>query len=238
VAVALLVALATVHGRAWTLQSPVAAGLSRAHVLDRLAKPEGEPLLSYRAKRHMNASTRGGKMTADVDAWTALNDDRFTFDVVAETGSSLIRRKVLWAALEAEQKSQTPEARRSAALSEANYEFRALTAAPDRLLRLDIKPRRRHQMLVDGAVFFHDESADMVRVEGELSQRPSFWTRRVHVTREYGRIDGVRVPISMKSTADVLIAGTSTFAMTYEYVEINGRPVVGIPVKHTIDNAQ
>ena len=80
-------------------------------------------------------------------------------------------------------------------------------------------------MLVDGALFFQEDSADLVRVDGELSKRPSVWTRKVHVTREYQRIDGVHVPVSMRSTANVVMAGESTFEMTYQYVEINGRSV-------------
>jgi hypothetical protein len=47
----------------------------------------------------------------------------------------------------------------------------------------------------------------------------------VHVVREYDRIGGVHVPVSMKSTADVLIVGSSTFSMDYKYAEINGKPV-------------
>jgi hypothetical protein len=64
--------------------------------------------------------------------------------------------------------------------------------------------------------------ADLVRVEGVLSKRPSFWTRRVEVVRRYGRIGGVRVPVAMESTASVLIFGRSTFTMTYDYLTVNG----------------
>lgn len=44
----------------------------------------------------------------------------------------------------------------------------------------------------------------------------------MRIERRYARIGGVRVPISMTSTADVLIVGQSTFAMTYCYEEVNG----------------
>ena len=87
-----------------------------------------------------------------------------------------------------------------------------------------VKPRRKHVMLVQGALFIKAGSAELVRIDGELSKRPSFWTRRVKVIREYDRLEGVHVPISMRSTADVLIVGASSFAMTYRYVEINGKP--------------
>ena len=40
-------------------------------------------------------------------------------------------------------------------------------------------------MLIDGSLFLRSDSADLVRVEGELSQRPSFWTRKVRIVREY-----------------------------------------------------
>jgi len=40
---------------------------------------------------------------------------------------------------------------------------------------------------------------------------------------------GVHVPVSMRSTADVLVVGSSSFAMTYRYTEINGKPVPGEP---------
>ena len=60
-------------------------------------------------------------------------------------------------------------------------------------------------------------------------KRPSFWTRKVQIVRDYGRIGGVRVPIAMGSTADMLFAGQSTFSMTYEYESINDVPVVRAP---------
>jgi hypothetical protein len=200
--------------------------LPRAEILSRLSAPDHKPLVQYRALRHLRASTRGGRMSATLDAWTMLDrDGRFTFEVVSESGSALIRRKVLRAALEAEQQSQNPEARDQAALSTANYEFLEMRQDTEHLVRIGIRPRRRHVMLVDGALFFEDRTADLVRIEGELPKRPSIWTRRVHVDREYQRIDGVHVPVAMNSTADVMIVGTSTFSMTYDYAEINGQAV-------------
>jgi hypothetical protein len=64
-----------------------------------------------------------------------------------------------------------------------------------------------------------------VRVEGRLSKTPSFWTRRVEVVRHYRRIQGVRVAVAIESVESVLIAGRSTFKMTYNYETINGQSV-------------
>ena len=224
-AVIATLALASVPVAARVAQPAIARTLTRTAIIDRLALPDEQPLRRYRARRHLVAATRGGRLKAELDAWTTLEGGRFTFEVISESGSSLIRRRVLLAALEAEQSSQTADTRDQAALTEANYEFFALSAAPDRLVKLDMKPRRRHVMLVEGSLFFDEESADLMRIEGELSKRPSFWTRKVHVVREYQRIGGVHVPVAMRSTADVLVTGESTFSMTYEYAEINGQPI-------------
>lgn len=200
--------------------------LPRESVLARLWAPDDKPLVQYRALRHMTASTRGGRISASMDAWTSLDEaGRFSFEIVSESGSSLIRQRVLRAALKAEQESQSAEAREQAALTIANYEFLQMRPDSEHLLKIDIKPRRKHVMLVDGALFLEEETADLVRIEGELTKRPSFWTRRVRVVREYKRIDGVHVPVAMSSTADVLVVGTSTFSMTYDYAEINGKAV-------------
>jgi hypothetical protein len=215
------------------VQAGSARGLSveqtpavRAEFIGRFLAPDDVPLVSYRAFRHLTASTRGGKMHASIDAWTMLDPTGgFTFEVTASDGSGLIQKRVLIAALEAERDAVKATDRGQSALTPANYDFLEISPEDGRLVKMDVRPKRKHVMLIDGALFIEADSADLVRVEGELSKRPSFWTRRVRVVREYDRVGGVHVPVSMTSTADVLIVGASTFSMTYRYAEINGKPV-------------
>jgi hypothetical protein len=217
---------AIVRGEPAPASQQIGRAPERTALLERFFAPDEHPLLQYRALRRLTASTRGGQMSATLDAWTTLDPVHgFTFQVVSESGSPLIRRKVLLAALEAEQRSQTVADRDEAALTTANYEFQDASAAMSHLVKVGLQPRRKHVMRVNGSIFLEEESADLVRIEGELSKRPSFWTRRVQILREYSRIDGVHVPVAMHSTADVLVVGASTFSMTYTYEEINGRPV-------------
>ena len=210
------------------MPAPAQSTASRSiGLLDRFLQPDDRPLTSYRAFRHMTATTRGGKMWASLDAWTSLDPQRgFTYEITKTDGSAIIIKHVLMKALEAEQDAVQSTANKSqSALTPANYEFLDQSAAGDRLVRINVKPKRSHVMLINGHLVVESDSADLVRVDGELSKRPSFWTRRVHVTREYDRVGGVHVPISMKSTADVLIVGSSSFAMDYKYSEINGKPI-------------
>lgn len=200
--------------------------VARSAVLERFLAHDDRPLVQYRALRRLTASARGGRMTATIEAWTTLDPVHgFTFDVVHEEGSPLIRRKALVALLEAEQRTHGGSDPQQAALIDANYEFLDDTLVAPDLLKVDLRPRRRHVMLVDGALFLEAPSGDLVRIEGQLSKRPSIWTRQVRIVREYRRIDGVRVPVAMRSTADVRVVGVSTFSMTYTYAEINDLPV-------------
>jgi hypothetical protein len=196
-------------------------------LLDRFFAPARQPLISYRAYRHITASTRGGKMSAAIEAWTSLDPQRgFTYEITKSEGSGLIQSRVLRKALEAEQDAvQSATNKQQSALTPANYEFLDVSPLDAGLMRVNVKPRRSHVMLIDGHLVIESDSADLVRVEGELSKRPSFWTRRVRVVREYDRIGGVHVPIRMTSEADVLVVGKSTFAMDYKYTEINGKPI-------------
>jgi hypothetical protein len=220
-----LIALAVTSGTAYAPAPQVAK--STIALLDRFLAPDDQPLLSYRAYRHLTASTRGGKMTASLDAWTSFDPKRgFTFEITRMDGSSVIQKHVLFKALVAEQDAVQSGANKSqSALTPANYEFLDMSPVGERMVQVNVKPRRSHVMLINGHLVIESDSADLVRVEGELSKRPSLWTRSVHVVREYDRIAGVHVPISMKSTADVLIVGSSSFSMDYKYVEINGHPV-------------
>jgi hypothetical protein len=193
-------------------------------ILERFLSDTDMPITSYRARRTLEATTRGGKMHARLTAWTSLDPDSgFHYVVVKEEGSEVIRRRVLRAALEAERSMRAAGELNRGALTAVNYTFAGAAAAADGgLVRIGIHPKRRDTMLVEGSILLTEHDGDLVRVEGRLIKRPSFWTRRVEVVREYERMNGVRVPVSMQSTAQVLVVGRSTFAMTYEYEAING----------------
>ena len=107
-------------------------------LLDRFFAPDARPLVSYRAFRHMTASTRGGKMTASMDVWTSLDPQRgFTYEITAMDGSGIIQKHVLLKALQAEQDAvQSVSNKAQSALSVANYEFSAISPLDARMVRV------------------------------------------------------------------------------------------------------
>jgi hypothetical protein len=92
-------------------------------------------------------------------------------------------------------------------------------------------------LLVDGLIFLNPDDGELVRMEGLLSKAPSFWTRRVQITRWYVRFAGIRMPTALESVANVRIAGVSTFRMTYEYESVNGERI-GVPHLRTPSERQ
>jgi hypothetical protein len=207
-------------------QQPQVSALQRF-----LARGE-EPTVEYRALRRLEANNPHFKQSAWMTAWTEYDRaNGFRFTVIAEGGSGYIRSRVLRAALEGEQKIWANHEPQKASLSPDNYTFDDDVPDADGLAAVGVKPRRKDVLLVEGAIFVQASDGDLARIEGRLSKTPSFWTRRVDVIRRYERLGGVRVPVSIESVAHVLIAGRSTFKMTYEYETINGRHV-GNPQPH------
>ncbi len=210
-----------------TLQDPADDQAPRVDAASRFLARTEPPVTQAIALRHLVATTRGGAMSGWVDACTALEDGELRYWVVGEGGSGAVRKRALIAALDGEVKARKENVTR-AALDPSNYEF-APEIAEDGLLRVGLTPRRKETMLIEGAMFLSAEDADLVRLEGRLVKPPSFWTRQVNIVRRYARTAGVRVPMSMESTAKVLVVGTSTFAMTYQYLSINGETVAPEP---------
>ena len=210
-------------------QIPAAAGLQdepedRAIVERFLAQESG--LVSYEALRYLSVVARGGRMQAALTARTSLDAaGRFEYQVVDESGSGFLRSRVLHPILEAEQQAKRRAHGAHGALTIENYEFTSEDRTADGLLRVRIAPKRKDDLLVDGSILLTCAASDLVRMEGLLVKRPSFWTRKVRIVRDYGRIAGVRVPLTTGSTADVLFAGQSSFTMRYEYLSINGAAV-------------
>jgi hypothetical protein len=212
-------AVANVHALQTTQPTLVQRFLARAE----------EPPVEYRALRRLEAHNPKFKQSAWMVAWTEYDHvNGFRYQIVDEGGSGYIRSKVLRGALEGEQKIWANHEPQKASFSHDNYVFDAGTPAADGLSAVGVTPKRKDVLLVEGAVFVEPGDGELSRIEGKLSKTPSFWTRRVDVVRRYQRQAGVRVPMSIESVAHLLVAGRSTFKMTYEYQTINGQ-VVGDP---------
>lgn len=219
-------ALGLVSASALALATPQrldGAGGAAEFALARFLQPHAPPLHSYRALRHLSGQTDDGGMRATMTVWTELlGNGQFRYQVVSEAGSDNTRNRVFRAVLETERKSVASGECDLGDLTTSNYSFAPAGAADGGLARIDMTPRRPHPMRIVGALFVRPTDGELVRVEGQLSKRPSFWTRRIDVVHRYATVGGTRVPTSVEATAQVLIVGQYRFEMRWDYETVNG----------------
>jgi hypothetical protein len=189
-----------------------------------LARQE-EPLRSYRAFRRMHAWSERFKQEAWLEARTELKDGKFNYEIVTERGSDTIRDRVLRALLKREQELVNSGTAGMCELTSDNYDFTEAGRDTDGTRVVQITPRRKDVLLVEGKMVLSPDGADLLRVEGRLAKSPSFWTSLVNIVRHYARLNGVRVPVATESTAKVKFVGTSQLEVAYEYESVNERRV-------------
>lgn len=208
------------------LKWPSPALPSEYVAVERFLSEIEKPPVAYQARRRLEASSAKLSESAWMEAITEYSPDTgLRYSIVAQGGSERIRRRVLKVVLEAEQENSARGEWRKGNLSRNNYEFIFGGRTAEGMLRMQLSPRRRDSRLVKGSALLIAHSGDLVRVEGRLSKSPSFWVKWVNVTRSYSPIKGVMMPIAIESTADVRIAGVSTFEMTYEYQMVDGHAI-------------
>ena len=197
----------------------------RSNILERFFALGDPTPNQVRALRHLEARNQQFDKTAWMDVWTEADRSGFRYTIVGEGGSDYIRSRVLRATLKTEAEMWASGAPDRAGFTLDNYIFEDRGAELDGLVSLQVKPRRKDVLFVDGSIFLNPADGDLVRLEGRLSKSPSFWTRRVEIVRWFRRFAGFRMPVAIESVANVLVAGRSTFRMTYEYESVNGQHI-------------
>lgn len=198
--------------------------LTASPVLERFfSDNKDESPVSYRALRHLEAKCEHFSSGAWMDVWTEIDAaGTMQYQIEGEGGSNYIRSKVFRGVLDAERKAVNAGDPNRAGITPDNYTFdhRGLDSG---LTSIGISPRRKDVLLIDGSILLRPPDGELVRLEGRLSKSPSFWVRRVDIVRHYKRLAGISMPVGLESVANLLVAGRSTFRMTYEYESVNGR---------------
>jgi len=178
----------------------------------------------YRASRRLEASGSGQRAWLDVETGFTLASG-FQYEVKDEGGSGYIRGRVLRSLLDEEQRLIARGQQALVALSTDNYAFTPERVNEEGLAVVEMRPLRKDKSLIAGRIFLTRTDGDLVRMEGRLVKNPSFWTRRVDMVRSYRRINGVLMPVSLETTGQLRLLGSSALRMTYRYSHIDAQPV-------------
>ena len=96
-------------------------------------------------------------------------------------------------------------------ISAENYDFALLgheTQAGRDCYILQLSPKRQIVGLIVGKAWIDATTFRVRRVDGLMAKSPSFWIKQVHVTINYGAVNGVWLETSTQAVADVRLAGT------------------------------
>lgn len=178
----------------------------------------------YRGSRRLEAAGSGQRGWLDVQTDFTVASG-LQYEITAEGGSGYIRNRVLRSLLDEEQRLIAGGRAPGVAISTENYQFKPEGINEEGLAIVNIRPLRKDRSLINGRMFLTTIDGDLVRVEGRLAKNPSFWVTRANVVRSYRRIDGALMPVSLETTAQLRLLGSSSLRMTYTYSHIGERAV-------------
>jgi hypothetical protein len=191
----------------------------RKHTLD-----QKSGLKQYTALRHYQVEYRGfsAKINAKMDVEVRYGmESGKSFRIISESGSNLLRDKVLKRAVESEKEASHDTA--ATALNEANYRFKML--GTDRVNErtayiLNVEPITASKFLFRGRVWVDTTDFAVIKMETEPAKNPSFWIARTLIHYTSAKTEGFWLPQMMQSETKVRIGGTAVLTIDYGSYDI------------------
>lgn len=108
------------------------------------------------------------------------------YEILASTGDRTVRQQVIARYVSAQQDAAGLPAA-SVAIAPANYRFRyagSIVTGASSIYIFEMTPRKKRAGLLRGQLWIDSATGAAVRVTGYLVKRPSFFLRRVEITRD------------------------------------------------------
>ncbi len=165
-------------------------------------------------------------LTAEV-AYSSQNGK--SFKVKSESGSELMRNRVIRKALESEVEAGQPSIRQGAAINPDNYEFNLLLEEyqrDDDSYIFWATPRKKTKFLFIGRVWVDSRDFAITRIEGKPAVNPSWWIRQSKIVQTYRKVGRFWFPDTNESTSGIRIfGGKAVLRIRYEEYEIEYIPL-------------
>ncbi len=189
-------------------------------------------LQNYSAERHYHLTYTGFPHTLeasmDVQVTCAAPGDK-SFRIVAESGSKLLRERVLQKLIESEEEALKDPAR--TALTTDNYNFelvgtelvgteesagndtRGKPTAPTYIFR--VAPKHDSKFLYRGKIWVDGADFAVKRVQAEPAKNPSFWISKTTIAHTYTKIGDFWLPHHNQTKTKVRFGGVAELTINY-----------------------
>jgi len=160
---------------------------------------------------------------------TYRKDAGKSYTILSQAGSEIIRRLVLKAILENEERINQPGNREGAWLTSANYEMKLKPGGAQQLdgrecLVLALTPRRKAPQLIDGTMWVNAKDDSVVQIQGLASKKPSFLTGPTQMMRQYANVSGFAMATHSKAISNSPLFGQTVITIDYKDYQVQIRP--------------
>jgi len=149
------------------------------------------------------------------------------YEVLSQSGSSLLFKLLMHPLLETEKDINDPAKVTASLMTSSNYDMKLNSDGPvmqegRQCWSLAIDPRRKAPNLFHGTLWVDATDFTIVRIEGVTSKSPSFWASPAHVMRRYVKINGFAQAIQARAESESFF-GNVIVTIDYEGYQIQSR---------------
>ena len=210
--------------------APVARPMTVNEIVDRIVRADNERLAAFAGytgmRRYQFQNAQVGKHAEMTVRVVCTSTGAKTFEVLEESGSGFVRRKVFQKMIDAEREASEKGEHEKTRIIPENYKFRLVgfdLGGQRPAYMLEITPKTDNGFLVRGRIWVDVEDFAIARVEGSPARSVSFWVRSVHIVHQYQRFGKQWLPVTNESLATVRIFGPTEVKI--EYFDYMVRPV-------------
>jgi hypothetical protein len=151
-----------------------------------------------------------------------------SYQILSESGSTIIRSLVLHAILENEQRVNKPGIREGSWITTANYQMQVKPGGVQKVDGRDcyaiaLTPRRAEPYLLVGTLWVDARNGEIVKLEGKGSRSSSLLTGPTEMLRHYTDIDGFGEATHARATSDSFLFGKAVVTIDYSAYQIQRR---------------
>lgn len=207
-------------------QEPTAAQIVAR--IDAAVQTRVASIAAYTVTEHYSVF-RDGDQTHPAAAMTVKTTyQRVTgksYQILAESGSEILRHTVLRSILSNEQEINRPGIREGAFFTSSNYQMTikpggAQTIDGRTCYAVEIKPRPGSQHLVTGTLWADAANGQIVQVAGKVQKGLSFVTGSVEVFRKYANLEGFAEATSARAESNSFLFGRTVVTIEYRDYQI------------------
>jgi hypothetical protein len=151
-----------------------------------------------------------------------------TYQILSESGSSMIRSLVLHTILDHERHINEPGVREGSWLTTTNYQMTVKPGGVQKMngrdcVAVNLVPRRKEPFLLDGTEWVDARDGSIVRIEGKAAKSSSVFTGETKMRREYVNIDGFAQATRAHAESDSFLFGPTVVTIDYRDYQIQRR---------------